>query len=270
MRVVEVNCRFQSYSGTDQGEMLEERIRLLSDNYGLAGPKFIERCLLENRIESVVKAAEEFDRMVRRTSEERFWCYGLGVCLAAGREAVRQGFLDYDINELEMWVRDTLLHELRREIKEKPKQSLNLLSEFLYHHLDCLLVVVQSERAYDMFEPKSTNIGGFQEQDPFVVKRPQRELKILMELKEEMIYVDKKFLDEWGAKNRISIQSMLEGLADEGIYDKQGALRYKLGKCVSMYNFGFSNCYAFNGERLNLTKEIAKEVIERPKEDLFK
>jgi hypothetical protein len=249
MRVVEIECAFKILS-REENDYFDRCLMLKSSNYGLAGPEFMRNCLAQPDFkEKFIEDVMTFVYETRTKQSERFWCYGLGAAIVAGREAVRQGLISYDMDALERWVKEVLLVEQREETSIKPHTSLNILSSFFYDHLPNVLAVRMKKRPIEWYESADGDLRS----DPYVVRAPtSKELKIRLELDTYCIYVDKKFLEEWGAERRISVKTLIRELIEEGCCDPWNQTTYSLGMDVSGLNFGKTPCYVFLGTKLGL------------------
>jgi hypothetical protein len=250
MRVVEMQCQFENYAGSPIAKRIMHRIQLMEHNYGLAGSYFLTECFKHPEVfRQIPSEAAAFAQDIMREADERFWGYGLGMALAAGRLAVRQGLLTYDMAALESWVRLTLLRQMRAWVRGTLVQGSELLVQFLQAHLDNILVVRCERRPSTMPEPKG--VAALNSVDPYVIKRPARELLARIALDERLVYVSRKALDTWIINSRCSIETFLGDLAREGVWNSATGKHYTaLGKGVSIYHYGRVSCYAFNGVRL--------------------
>jgi hypothetical protein len=244
MRVVEICCNFDSYSGTPTGEYIEDVISLMADNYGLAGREFMLRCMTrdDDVFNTIALRARDWDKRVRQDSAERFWSYGLGIIIEAGRLAVEMGLLNYDMDALEAWVIDVLFPSMRDTVQDSIIPAESVLPDFLNTHLDNLLVVTTADRPPNMAEPPGSMIG----MDPFILKVPMRQMHGRLEMDSKTVYLESKYLEAWCVSNRTSISTMLHELISSGVYHKGDKLRYWLGKDVRMYDNGRVLCYKFD------------------------
>jgi hypothetical protein len=219
MRVLEIRCGFRNYAGTPTGQLIEERIGLLHDNHGLAGPAFINDCLARpGTCEGIALAAREFDGRVRTSAPERFWSYGLGTILAAGRKAKELGYLGYDMDMLEKWAVEQLLPHLRWQVTDSVQPSMSFLSMFFNSNVDKTLVVA-SDRPVQA--PDEDGL----EHAAYVWRFPQRELRIRYEARLGRVYVESEFFNSWCVKKTISSVALLDYLMAEGVWDGMPELK---------------------------------------------
>jgi hypothetical protein len=242
MRVVEIPCRFRSYSGTEQGRLIERVLRVMETNYGLAGPAFMDG-LFTRRPEAFAEASEqalEWDGRVRQSTEERFWTYGLGLILAAGRLACQEGLLNYDVDILERWILEELFPKLRNAVMIPTVKAMNLMTMFLNENLESMLVVLSADRR----NRPAPGMDG--EGDGWIVKEPRRTLHIRLELDTRTFFIQARHLEAWCLANKVSIETILEGLEAKGRYDpKLDRQTVLLGKGVGHLSRGQLMCYTF-------------------------
>jgi hypothetical protein len=246
MRVIEIPCRFQNYAGTEAGPRIESVMRLLHENYGLAGPAFMEG-LITRRPEAFERVAEqalEWDNRVRCLSEERFWTYGFGIVLAVGRLACEEGYLDYDIDALGGWIEDELLPAMRAGIGSSTADGSSIMTMFLNENLDSTLVVVAADRPKRP-DRQNTVVTVPEEGDGWLVREPRRSLHIRLELDTRTFYVGARHLEAWCREKRLSVEAVLEGLMETGKYKKGERFTWMLGRGVGRLSTGGVICYKF-------------------------
>jgi hypothetical protein len=239
MRAIEIKCEFRNYAGTPTGEYISRCISLLEFNYGLAGRYFIQKCLNNPSVfEDVTKKVSVWDREVRLTAEERFWTIGLGLILEVGRLVVSLGLLNYDLDSLDEWVRKDLIPGLRYKVQDSIVTESFLLGEFLNERLDCLLVV----KAGDKPKREDENVMF----DNYVSRMPTKSLQVRLELDTRTMYIGVREFDTWCITRRLSIDTVLQGLVTDGIYDPiKGKSSYNLAKGVPILGNSRRLCYKF-------------------------
>lgn len=252
MRVIEIPCTFQSYSGTRIGACIEEIINSMKTNYGLAGPEFMRLCFENPSVfTELPRRVMRWDHGNRQDSEERFWTYSLALILEAGRLAVRFGLLDYDMEALEAWVRDELIPRLRRRVKSEIRGGPGILTSILNAHLDQTVVVASAQRPRGQPGPagSAASAAGI---DSYVLKLPTRTLGARIEMETRFIYVGSTNLARWCAEMRVSTEALLEELQLAGVWDSKDKMRYSLGRDVPVLDMGRMTCYRFAGHALDL------------------
>jgi hypothetical protein len=248
MRVVEMPCRFRSHAGTPAGARVAETIALMGLHHGLAGQAFLEACLRdEGCLARAAAEADAFAQDVMRSSDERFWGYGLGTVLAAGRLAAGLGLLDYDLEALEGWVRHSLLPDMRRQCKETAVTAGDILAGFLREHLDNMLVVRAADRPEGM---PPASVGA--DRDPFVVVAPRGRFHVRIERDTRRILVNRRYLDGWLAQRRLSPETLVSELAEAGVAGPGGGTRQAFLGRGTLLSYGASACYEFDGARLGI------------------
>jgi hypothetical protein len=217
MRVVEVKCDFQSYVGTELGKYIDDCLILMRQNYGLAGPAFMRECFKNPDIfKQVAAEAVQWDQLVRVNVDERFWTYGLGIILAVGRLAVKLGFLDFDMDELERWARENLLPTSRERVSESVQLPSTMLGEFINANIDSMLVVTAERR------PTNLPLNVFDlSRDPYVKRYPFKELNMRLEIDTQTLYINYNFLSNWCVRHRISFSELKTYLLNERIWDSK-------------------------------------------------
>jgi hypothetical protein len=250
MRVVELPCSFRNYSQTELGRYIEDCIYIMGGNYGLAGPAFIMDCLKNPDVSSdIARAAKKWDEEVRSRTEERFWSYGLGVVLAAGRLACRYGYLNYDMDALESWVKISLLPYLRAGVGDGVQTPAAVFGEFVNANIDKLLVVEAAFRPPGT-PPPVMGMG----MDGYVKRLPRDNLKMRYELDRKILYINCKELQKWSVRNRASLIEMLEDLKTTGVW-KGEKLRRALAQGVSAFPNTYVTCYKFYLENTDIIGE---------------
>jgi hypothetical protein len=244
MRAVEVPCRFASYAGTAEGRLIEQVLRTMDANYGLAGPAFMD-ALFTRRPGAFAEAADQalaWDARHRQVAEERFWTYGLGLTLAAGRLACETGFLDYDMDALEEWVLKVLLPRMRITVGAAAVDGQGIMTMFLNENLDSTLVVASAVRQLRKEDGHSVpaSVG-----DGWLMKEPSRSLNLRLELDTRTVYVGARYFEAWCLDHRISCEAVVDGLAAEGKHRPGDRKQAALGQGVKHLSMGQIVCYIF-------------------------
>ena len=239
MRLIESKCDFKDYTGTTMAPTINSALSAARDNFGLAGPLFID-FLIKNPqvIKAVTDCAEKFAVKYAKSADERFWLYGIAIPLYAGRVAHSIGLLPYDIDQLEVYCINELLPELRSHVKVSAPTGGNLLTDFLNDSLQDTVIVQASTRKIftklkaDGKTTFTTNPGQI---DLYVMQTPIRRLTIRRELDSGTIYVSSTALNTWCKTRGISVDAMLTDLALRG-HTPWGikTVRKVLGKDVDM------------------------------------
>jgi hypothetical protein len=256
MRLIEVECGFRSYTGTPEGDLIEDRIFLLDGNYGLAGEVFLSRLFEDPGVfERAAAKVRRWDKSRRLEASERFWTGGLGMILEAGRLAVGMGLLDYDMDALEGWVTKTLLPGLRERVRGRSQAGgASILADYLYDNLDSMLVVAGSGVG-----DASTVPPAF---DSYVKRSPNRTLQTRLELDTRRLYVGVREFGSWCVRQRLSVDLVLRGLAASNIWSPtNGKTTYNLARGVPSLGGAPKTCYIFSGA---VCEALAEEYSEDP------
>jgi hypothetical protein len=242
MRVIELNCQFENYSGTEWGTYIEKVISLMDKNYGLAGPQFINQCLTkyDDIAAYITDAAMDWDSQYRKHTDERFWTYGLGIILTVGRLAVELGYLNYDIDALESWIIRRLLPQMRRIIMTSYQEASDILTSYFNEHLDSTVVVKCARKPeVDTSNPYLNTM------DKYIAHMPVKELHARLELDTRTFYVQAKDLERWCLNQRCSIGELLHQLSEAGKWKHGDKIKYTLGRGIARYSSGSVVCYRF-------------------------
>lgn len=241
MRVIEMQCDFQDYTGTPTQDYVAAVIDAIGKNYGLAGPAFLEWCFAHPYVfEQVGARAREFARKYGRHSDERFWLYGIGIPLAVGELTNAAGLTDYDLQWLENWCVTVLLPHLRNCVKQSTPTGSNLLSDFLNEHLSNTLSVVAAVRTPE--QQDSGNVSGL---DTYVRSYPMHALYVRHEADTNTYYVSSRQLQIWCTRNGISLDVMLQDLRRLGQWKANDKFQFTLGRNVTVCDRNRSMCYKF-------------------------
>lgn len=242
MRVIEMQCDFQDYTGTEWQRYIAAVCSTIRNNYGSAGPEFIKYCFAHPEVfEEVRRDADFFAQEYMKSSDERFWLYGLGITLAAIRVAVRAGYLDYDVDGwLKPYVVKTLLPSLRGMVKQAVPTGANLLSDYLNEHLANTLSVAAASRPVST--PDTGVICGL---DTYVKAYPQNKLYVRVEVDTNTYYVNTRHFQTWAQAQGYSVDVILQELETCGIWKQGDKLQIALGKYVSAVDRSRVMAYRF-------------------------
>lgn len=241
MRIIEMQCDFQDYTGTPTGEYIQSIQKILEANYGLAGPAFMQYCFQHPEVFSEIHyKSQEYANKFFEHSDERFWAYGVGIPLAVGEVAVRAGLLDYNIPWLMEWMRDVMFPTVRGVVKAVAPTGDNLLSDYLYEHIQNTLTVTAEKR-----EPNQTDPGTQSGLDTYVRGYPTKALYIRHELKTNTYYVSSKHFHRWCDTNNVSVEVVLQDLAKSGTWVRGDKVSMNLGRAVTVLNRSRTLSYRF-------------------------
>jgi hypothetical protein len=250
MRVIEVPCLFENYAGTPAGNYIERCLGLLNGNYGWAGPAFIENCFADrSAFETAAAQARDWDQKNRRSADERFWTYGLGTILAAGRLAVRYGYLNYDIGDLEKWILSSLLPKIREKIADTVQTPEGIFGEFLNSSINSTLVVMSARR------PGSVSSNPLNPaMDMYVKRLPSKELMLRLEADTQTLYVSLNFLHKWCSQHHVSWDELKLSLLKNKVWTGR-KMQVSLGQDVPVMGSVRVRCMKFD------LKDFGDEVL---------
>lgn len=259
MRLIEAVCDFKDYTSTPYAVAINDAMTAARNNFGLAGKVFIEFIMKHPNATNIVSDyAEKFATQYAKTSDERFWMYGIAIPLCAGRIAKALGLLDYDMDALEQYCINELLPSLRAKVKQDKPTGGNLLMDFLNDNLANTLIVQAHTRTEFDCMVKSCTIekSNFADVlDPYIIQLPTQHLFIRRELVGSRVYVSTKALNAWCKQNGISLDSLLNDLRPTGQMPfGSEPRRERLASGVDHLPAGLQTAYVFklrDGDKLN-------------------
>lgn len=246
MRVVEMRCDFEDYSGTEYARYINDVLGLFKTTYGVAGPAFMEYCFKHPELfkEVPARAAKwALDNTIK--SDERFWLYGIGISLAVGQIVNDMGIWSYDIPKLTEWCEQVLIPTIRGKVAITESTGNQIIVNFFNEHLRNTLTVACAHRPSNMQE--TSNSMGL---DAYVKSAPVDKLYIRKEQDTRTIYVNSDYLRKWHTQNNLSMDATLETLVKSGVYEPGSKRREYLGRGVKILDVGQVMAYKFNGLKL--------------------
>lgn len=191
-RVLEIEVS-KLFTHKEDKELTDKFSRALHDNYGHAGPIFVQY-VLQNlaNVETVITTIQrQIDRAAGLGPENRFWSAAAAVSIAAAVICKHLGLLDYDVKALRDYVVEKVLKQNQRATVDLHADPMALVSEFAYqnwgrilqikstvdmrgrHHgngLDQLVIPEQMPRSTDMVGRYETDMKRL-----FIIVKPFRE-----------------------------------------------------------------------------------------------
>lgn len=222
MRVIEMTCDFVDYSGRPEAAMINNAMAAARENYGLAGVEFIRFIVAHPEVvQAIARAAEQFYLKHSKSSDERFWLYGIAMPLYAGALAKDLGLIDYDMVALEDWCVNSLLPDLRYRVKKSRPVSDDLLAAFINDTLANTLVVQARSRAVFAALGQQGRLARVasltgQTLDAYVVQFPRGGLTSRYELDTRLMYVSSSALRQWCKSRGLSIDALITEAARTG------------------------------------------------------
>lgn len=238
-RVMEYECEFADYSGTEWQTYIDKCINICENNYGLAGPDFIYQILQRpDRLLTLTTQIEHWVRSNDFRSEERFMSYALGLAIKCGQWAVEFGYLDYDMKDLEQWIMDVFVPHNRKYTKEWAPNYPDSLAVYFNERVARHCVVVTAEnRAVTQPDPRINNPL----LDKYVVCMPQADIAMRFCQEESRIYWSKADFNTWCNKHKIAGHQMIKMLNDDGFDIAE--VKMNLGKHISYCPTMRMRCY---------------------------
>lgn len=255
MRVIEWQCDFLDYTGTEAAPYIRETLEIMDEHYGHAGPAFMEFLLKRPElIRWATEWAADWANKYIVHNDERFWMYGIGTCLAAGHLAVAAGLLNYNMDWLDAWTRDTLLPTLRAQMASTRPTGVNLLADYLNEHQANTLIVTAAKRHSGQPDP-----GHDTGMDTYVKRMPTRELFIRMEADTKCVYIGSRHFARWHSANNLVLEATLQELQElKGYSPMYGKVQISLGKDVSVLHRARTVCYKIDLGALNKVLHIGE------------
>jgi hypothetical protein len=161
--------------------------------------------------------------------------------------AARFGYLDYDMDELDSWVRNDLYPQLKARVEGGLESPENSFGVFLNENLANTLVVTHSSR--DAMEEENRGMRGprpsLRDLDPYVKRLPRDRIVMRYELKTRTLYVSVRAFQDWCRKSRVSDTAVLYALRRERVWGGMKKRRV-LGQCVPTLPPTSVTCYVFS------------------------
>jgi len=191
-RVLEIEVS-KLFKSKDDKAATDQFSRSLHENYGHAGPVFVEY-VLQNlpQVETLITTIQrQIDRAAGLGPENRFWSAVAAVSISAAVICNHLGLLRYDVKTLRNYVVDHVLKANMKASVEMQSDPMSLVTEFVYqnwgrilqikstidlrgkHHgngLDNLVVPDQMPRSTDMVGRYETDMRRL-----FLIAKPFRE-----------------------------------------------------------------------------------------------
>ena len=136
MRLMEIHVDRVQIDGADA------YIKQFQSNYGVAGQVYAP-WLVKHRDrlpELVDKQKARFRKAIGERMAERFWINVYTCVLVGGRIAFKLGLHDYDMDELEKWMIESLL-KLRGTVEAEITDASTLVGDFLMEHSNAILAL---------------------------------------------------------------------------------------------------------------------------------
>lgn len=214
----------------------------LYQNYGVAGPVFVD--WLVNNLPQAIQLADglqvKLDNDAKLQTRERFWSAVIARGMAGGTIANGLGIIDIPVNPVYEWALDSLIPDLRGDLKENSADYSDVLGEFMNKYMPNVLIVND--------ESDSRSGGNFL---PLLL--PRGELLIRIEPDTKMVFVSSKAFKKFCNENQIVCKDLLKQLGNSKVF--LGEVRKRMSKgtqvttpAVYAYQFSFADQDIFGAE----------------------
>jgi hypothetical protein len=241
----EINIRNQS--------IIESAIRVLNDNYGIAGRVYMQYVMQHRReiIHRLIEIEQKIQKSFDLRSAERFWGAAYTACAVGAEICAKLGLHQVNRNDILHWFYDDLQNS-RRDLDDSQGNAMSIISDFMNTNLHATLFVNGSQ----------INSYGMQ-------NSPQREINIRLE-KYSGKYVD-GFISipafkKYCLYNKIEYGWVLKELIDLGAV-KKGVTTKRIGAGTE-FSGGPIGVINLNFRSSRWADEISIEDIERKAKEI--
>lgn len=215
LRIYEIDIRT---NGTITKQQADANFSRLKENYGLAGPMFIQYVLVNyeqvkdlfNRVRAVV------DERIKADNHERFWSAAICATITGGYIAKRLGLVDFDMEAIIEWVVANT-NKLRIAVNENVRSNISLLASFINENINNRLL---------------TRGEGTKAEQP--LEHPRAGLRFRMIAETGVAWIPKTILKTYLAQNGGDFTGLRRELQDAGA----------LVKATSKRNIGQGTSYS--------------------------
>ena len=205
----------------------------INENYGWIGPTFLKGIIqfMPTVVQAVRDYRAKFDLKHGIEGSERFFSGVIAPAMVAGRIAVGNGLLPFDLKKIDQWLVNSQLPHMRRSITEEVEalDPIAVLSNYLEY--------INGETIKVHHDTSGGNI-------PYTDQAPMRELKAHLEIEKGWIYVRKDaFRDFCNRKGRNPL-TVINTLAAAGIIPRP-TIKYVLGR-ETIHAKSRTTCFAVN------------------------
>ena len=237
LRILQFNCERVAYLADNGMQVGRKLQKLIEDNYGLAGPIFVEDLIKRGGPEAVFNPIyDEFDDAFKFTmpGQERFYKGKIVVAYAAGKLYSELGLIKFNY---ERHIRAVLKHilKLRKNRSTNVSDGFDILAQFLTEN--------QSEIVYYYTTP--TNSYALQPTPRNAVARVELTLDDKERVVGGMMFINRTAFRKWGQFNNTNSSRLVESLEEEGV--KISYVRKTLYKGVQGASAsGQTHCHAID------------------------
>lgn len=197
---------------------------VLFDNYGLAGPVYMDY-VLRNKPQAIEVAKEVQSRIdveLGLEPKERFWSATAASNLAGGLLAKRARLIQWDMKPVFRFACERI-EDMRRTVRAPKEMSDHVIGEFLYHHMQNMLVINGEV-------DRRTNMEALPKREP------RGELLIRIEPDTKRLYIVAKALRDYCVKYQINFNELLTTLKRDGKLLDRGPKRLAKGTELANIN----------------------------------
>jgi hypothetical protein len=214
------------------GDWAEKLNIMMRDNYGLAGPVYLE-WLVSHRDEAAAMA-DQIEAHMRKAmnyrTEERFWFAAAAAMYAGGYFARQLGLIAFDPFNSMPWFAQQL-DKIRGVVMESHSTGVDALAEYLDATVDQRLVI------------QFQTVGSREVVTP--VKVPTRAFTARLELTQRpTLYLAISPFRRWLMERGLTPTRVIEELRVAGVY--KGSMTRRLGAGVPALDTGPSKCWIFS------------------------
>lgn len=187
---------------------------LITSNFGVAGPVYLQ--FLVNNLSAVQaklrETMEAFKVDDRDSAPDRYFKWFVVTALTGAAIAKRLGLIDFDINALQEWARETIIHQ-RSDIHDWDLNIAAFFSSLQGRVLKTKNFVQMRGRPSVIETPMDRPMG-------------TTEVAARISVNDRQFWVDTAYMKEWAADNRLSYNKLVNEMVDRGyIIPVPGAVR---------------------------------------------
>ncbi len=208
MRLIEIEIPV-----LEENPQAEELIRIISDNYGLAGEVYAQYLIThrEEITRHIDKLRRKFIADIKGERKERFWINGAVANIVGGIIAQRLGLHDYDMRAIYRFCVE-YFGNMRQVVRGHITDSVDVLGEFINNNLNYYLI-------YD--GTKTNPLTGTHVVKPAVGKVLARYDKDL-----NLLYVSKTEFRKYCVEKQVSLQNALNEFCTD--FEYAGTMKKRL------------------------------------------
>ena len=225
LRVMDFECDFQRMSG-EHIKYIDDVFRIVADNYGVAGPEFIYQLLCRpERLAMLSSVISSWVGQQGFETQERFYSYAIGLAMWAGRCACEFGIWDFNMDQLELWVKHKFVPTIREHDLDLADNPVERLAEFLNATMIRNTLIV---RRHDRLQKETPAISPG-DPDAYVLLRPTAALQMRYELESNMLFISCTALRMWCDRNNYQYREFVNYLYEhQYITDKSSKINLGL------------------------------------------